>query len=59
MYFIPMYFLINIKDFKYLVKLSELGIYALYSYVIFIIYLYIKNYNEIPKYWDNSYLLNF
>lgn len=51
--------LVFIKDFKYLVKMSELGIYAIYSYVGFIFYLYFKSIDKIAENWDNSYLFKF
>lgn len=56
---VPITCLLFIKDFKYLVKLSEMGIYAIYSYIIFIFYLYFTNMDKIEEYWDNKYLYTF
>ena len=42
--------MLYIRDLKFLVKLSELGAYAIYSYVIFIIYEFFSNIDNIKEY---------
>lgn len=39
--FIPITMMLFIKNLRILVKIAEIGVYAIYSYIIFIIYTFV------------------